>query len=65
MKRLHKIALLAALPLVSVSSFAQVDATDAVAQVTAVGVTLTAVGAAIIGLAAIALGIKWVKATFF
>lgn len=39
--------------------------TDAVAAITAVGPEILAVGGAIIALAAIALGIRWIKATFF
>jgi hypothetical protein len=41
------------------------DVTAAVTAVTAVGDNLELVGIAIIGLCAIALGIRWVKATFF
>lgn len=37
----------------------------AVTAVTGVGTDITAVGVAIIGLAAIALGVRWVKASFF
>lgn len=39
--------------------------TDAVASITEVGPELLAVGGAIIALAAIALGIRWIKAAFF
>lgn len=39
--------------------------TDAVAAITAVGPEILLVGGAIIGLAAIALGVRWVKASFF
>lgn len=41
------------------------DTTAAVAAVTAAGTDIGAVGTAIIGLAALALTIRWVKATFF
>jgi len=41
------------------------DVTAATTAVTAVGANLETVGLAIIGLAAVALGIKWVKAMFF
>jgi len=41
------------------------DVTSAVTAVTAVGDNLELVGLAIIGLAAVALGIRWVKAMFF
>lgn len=37
----------------------------AVAAITATGTDMTAVGVAIIGLAALALGITWLKAMFF
>lgn len=39
--------------------------TDAVAAIQAVGPEILAVGGAIIALAAIALGVRWIKATFF
>lgn len=39
--------------------------TDAVAELATVGPALLAVGTAVIGLAAIALGIRWIKASFF
>lgn len=39
--------------------------TDAVAEIAAVGPEILAVGGAIIALAAIALGIRWIKAAFF
>lgn len=38
---------------------------SAVTAIEAVGPEIIAVGGAIIGLAAIALGIRWIKATFF
>lgn len=41
------------------------DVTDAVAAVESQAGAITDVGIAIIGLAAIALGVRWVKATFF
>lgn len=41
------------------------DVTTAVADVAAQGTAITDIGLAIIGLAAIALGVRWVKATFF
>lgn len=41
------------------------DVSAAVTAVSGVSDNLEAVGLAIIGLAAVALGIKWVKATFF
>lgn len=41
------------------------DLTAVTAAITDVGADLTAVGIAIIGLAAVALGIRWVKAMFF
>lgn len=41
------------------------DVTSATTAVTAVGTNLETVGLAIIGLAAVALGIRWVKAMFF
>lgn len=39
--------------------------TSAVAAVESIGPEILAVGAAIIGIAAIAMGIRWIKATFF
>lgn len=39
--------------------------TDAVASIAAVEPVILAIGGAIIGLAAVALAIRWVKATFF
>lgn len=39
--------------------------TSAVASVTSIGPEILAVGGAIIGIAAIAMAIRWVKATFF
>lgn len=39
--------------------------TDAVAAVVSIGPEILAVGGAIIGIAAIAMGIRWIKATFF
>lgn len=39
--------------------------TEAAASVSLVGPEIITVGGAIIGLAAIALGIRWIKATFF
>ena len=65
MKRIEKALLVMSLTVLGSPAFAQIDATAATAEVTAVGATLTAVGTAIVGLAAIALGIRWVKATFF
>lgn len=41
------------------------DVTSAVTAVSGVSTSLESVGLAIIGLAAVALGIKWIKATFF
>jgi len=42
-----------------------IDVTAATAAVSANGTSMTTVGTAIIGLAAISLGIRWIKATFF
>lgn len=39
--------------------------TDAVTGITALGPDILAIGGAIIGLAVIALGVRWIKATFF
>lgn len=39
--------------------------TDAIATIGTVETAVLAVGAAIVALAAIAMGIRWVKATFF
>lgn len=39
--------------------------TDAVTSITALGPDIIAIGGAIIGLAVIALGVRWIKATFF
>lgn len=39
--------------------------TSAVASVESIGPEILAVGGAIIGIAAIAMGIRWIKATFF
>lgn len=39
--------------------------TDAVTNIAAVGPEILAVGGAIIALACIALGIRWIKASFF
>ena len=41
------------------------DLTSTTAAITGVGADLTTVGLAIIGLAAVALGLRWVKAMFF
>lgn len=39
--------------------------TDALATIATVDTAVLAVGAAIVALAAVAMGIRWVKATFF
>lgn len=39
--------------------------TNAVTSIEALGPEILAIGGAIIGLAVIAMGIRWVKATFF
>lgn len=39
--------------------------TTAAASITGVGTEILAVGTAIIALAAIALGVRWIKASFF
>lgn len=54
----------ASLLLASSASFAAIDAgvTTAISEVSA---DITTVGGLIIGLAVVAMGIKWVKATFF
>lgn len=41
------------------------DLTEVQAAITAAGADIGTVGTAIIGLAALAMGIRWVKATFF
>lgn len=41
------------------------DLTSALASVTAVGTDITTVGVALIGIAALALGVRWIKAMFF
>lgn len=41
------------------------DLTSVTAAITAAGTDITTVGTAIIGLAALAMSIRWVKATFF
>jgi len=51
--------------LTSLGTQAAVDVAPAVTEIGLVGTAMGTVGAAIIGLAAIALGISWVKATFF
>lgn len=40
-------------------------ATDAIATIGEVDTAILAVGAAIVALAAVAMGIRWVKASFF
>lgn len=40
-------------------------ATDAIAMISTVETSILAVGAAVVLLAAVAMGIRWVKATFF
>lgn len=42
-----------------------VDVTTAVADITALETDITTVGTALIGLAVVAVGIKWIKASFF
>lgn len=39
--------------------------TAAAATVTSIGPEIIAVGTAIIGIAAVAMGVRWIKATFF
>lgn len=51
--------------LASMAANAALDVTTAAAAVTAQGGNIEDVGLAIIGLAAISLGVRWVKATFF
>lgn len=40
-------------------------ATEAIAMISTVETSILAVGAAVVLLAAVAMGIRWVKATFF
>jgi len=47
------------------SAFAAVDTTAALAELADAQTAIIAVGGAIIVLAGVALGIRWVKATFF
>lgn len=53
------------------SAFAQEETgsgllpSEVTSSISAVGADITTVGVAIIGLAVIALGIRWIKATFF
>lgn len=63
--RNRAVAVSGCLALASTSAMAQIDASEAVTAVEGVAVPLTAVGGAIIGLAALAMSIRWVKATFF
>lgn len=68
MSRSLQLAVVTALAMVSAAASAApvaIDTTDAVAQVTAAGTGISAVGVAIIALAALSLGYRWVKATFF
>ncbi len=49
----------------AVTAHASILPTEFTADMDAVGADITTVGGALIGLAVIAVGIKWVKATFF
>ncbi|KPQ29300.1 MAG: hypothetical protein HLUCCX14_07180 [Marinobacter excellens HL-55] len=49
----------------TVTAHATILPTDFSSDIDAVGADITTVGGALIGLAVIAVGIKWVKATFF
>lgn len=64
MKNLIKRSFLASTVLAAGAAHADLS-TAAVTEITAVGTDITAVGVAIIGLAAVALGVRWVKASFF
>lgn len=64
LKTLAPVALLVGGSMVGVDAFA-LDTTATEAAVAAVGTNIESVGLAIIGLAATALGIRWIKATFF
>jgi len=59
------LASVALLPSVVLAAPVAIDTADAVAQVGAAGTAISAIGVAIIALAALALGYRWVKATFF
>ena len=62
-------AMVAVASVVSVPAMAAtttpIDVTDAVAQIGEINTAVLAVGGALIAAAAIAVGVKWVKATFF
>lgn len=65
---LKKIGGVGLVSLAPVSAFAQataIDTTDALAQIGEAETAVLAVGLAIIALAAIAMAIRWVKASFF
>ena len=64
------LAVAAGTALAPVAAFAQttttpLDVSAATAQLGEVSTSMLAIGGVLFGLAAIALGIKWVKATFF
>lgn len=52
-------------PLFAQSTTIPLDVTDATAQLGEVNSSMIAIGAVLFGLAAVAMGIRWVKATFF
>lgn len=58
-------AALASVGMAAAANAASILPTDFQADMDAVASDITQVGAALIGLAMIALGIRWVKATFF
>ncbi|XKH01805.1 major capsid protein [Marinobacter nauticus] len=60
-----KVGTVVAASTASVMAHASILPTEFSADMDAVGADITTVGGALIGLAVIAVGIKWVKATFF
>lgn len=67
LKTVSAVSVLVGGSLVGADAFAAsgIDTTATVSAVQGVGTNIEAVGLAIIGLAATALGIRWIKATFF
>ena len=64
MRNLKSLAVVGSAVLSS-ASFAAVDTTAVVAEISGNSAAIIAVGGALLALAAVAVGIKWVKATIF
>lgn len=62
-----KLAVVALLvvPGISFAEVQTIDVTDATAQLSSVTTTIIQIGSALFGMSAVAVGVKWVKATFF